>query len=270
MSTPSSTARARHVTVSGFTLIELLVVIAIIALLAAILFPVFGRARANARRTSCLNNMKQIGLGLMQYVQDYDDVFPAAKFQPAGSANDDSTPEGSATDKYKWMDALVPYTKNTQIFTCPDAATNVTPNPLVYVYRKVNQYGSYLMNRAYNIGGDAYSSPASNYSSTTGTNNFQVKTSTVISPSETVWVADGRGQFEIWWNSPATNLPAIGNSGGLRTLSANGTDLIERHLQTAPVLFVDGHVKAMQLTSLNARHTVNGQSIAYMFTNEGD
>jgi len=65
---------------SGFTLIELLVVIAIIAILAAILFPVFAQARQKARQTACLNNMKQIGLALMQYVQDYDETFPEAAF----------------------------------------------------------------------------------------------------------------------------------------------------------------------------------------------
>jgi prepilin-type N-terminal cleavage/methylation domain-containing protein len=62
---------------SAFTLIELLVVIAIIAMLAAILFPVFGRARENARRSSCQSNLKQIGLGIMQYTQDYDERLPA-------------------------------------------------------------------------------------------------------------------------------------------------------------------------------------------------
>src|SRR5690242_71979 len=61
---------------TGFTLIELLVVIAIIALLAAILFPVFGRARENARRSSCASNFKQVGLGLLQYIQDNDEYFP--------------------------------------------------------------------------------------------------------------------------------------------------------------------------------------------------
>lgn len=66
----------------GFTLIEILVVIAIIALLAAILFPVFARARENARRTSCASNLKQIGLGIMQYTQDYDERMPPFLNEP--------------------------------------------------------------------------------------------------------------------------------------------------------------------------------------------
>lgn len=71
----------------GFTLIELLVVIAIIAILAAILFPVFARARENARRSSCMSNMKQIGLGLMQYTQDYDEKLPTCNFHSDGDSN---------------------------------------------------------------------------------------------------------------------------------------------------------------------------------------
>src|SRR5687768_182630 len=69
----------------GFTLIELLVVIAIIALLAAILFPVFARARENARKTSCLNNCKQMALGLMQYSQDYDELLPKGSSNNRGN-----------------------------------------------------------------------------------------------------------------------------------------------------------------------------------------
>ena len=68
----------------GFTLIELLVVIAIIAILASILFPVFARARENARRTSCSSNLKQIGLGILQYVQDYDELYPRRTIGPGG------------------------------------------------------------------------------------------------------------------------------------------------------------------------------------------
>ncbi len=94
---------------SGFTLIELLVVIAIIAILAAILFPVFARARENARRSSCQSNLKQIGLGWLQYAQDYDE-----KVVPA-------TTNGWAYGNYafSWVDVLQPYTKSTQLFVCP-------------------------------------------------------------------------------------------------------------------------------------------------------
>src|SRR5436189_2450638 len=88
---------------SGFTLIELLVVIAIIALLAAILFPVFARARENARKSACLNNVKQIGIGLQQYLQDFDEVFPGYYM---GSSTDFSDP---AIGQYKWMDTIYPY-----------------------------------------------------------------------------------------------------------------------------------------------------------------
>src|SRR5690349_23632523 len=87
-------AQPRPAQRQAFTLIELLVVIAIIALLAAILFPVFGRARENARRTACASNLKQIGLGVMQYVQDYDEMLPTngpgtgANFNPADTVAD--------------------------------------------------------------------------------------------------------------------------------------------------------------------------------------
>jgi prepilin-type N-terminal cleavage/methylation domain-containing protein len=70
----------RSETRRGFTLIELLVVIAIIAILAAILFPVFAQARAKARQTQCLSNSKQIGMAMMQYVQDYDELYPVNNF----------------------------------------------------------------------------------------------------------------------------------------------------------------------------------------------
>ena len=91
----------------AFTLIELLVVIAIIAILAAILFPVFARARENARRSSCMSNSKQIGLGWMQYAQDYDErVVPA-------------TINGCTAAAFSWPVLIHPYTKSTQILVCP-------------------------------------------------------------------------------------------------------------------------------------------------------
>lgn len=99
---------------TGFTLIELLVVIAIIAILAAILFPVFAKAREQARKTSCLSNLKQLGLGVTQYLQDYDEKFPF------GNNWADLT---NFTNGYGWGAQVAPYIKNTQIFVCPSDAT---------------------------------------------------------------------------------------------------------------------------------------------------
>jgi prepilin-type N-terminal cleavage/methylation domain-containing protein/prepilin-type processing-associated H-X9-DG protein len=131
----------------GFTLIELLVVIAIIAILAAILFPVFAQARDKARSASCLSNLKQMGLAWMMYAQDYDEIYPAAN--PG-----DGSAWGRCSDMKDrgafggWIgNLLVPYSKNVQIFTCPsnpqlsgvnagdgNACWNQTQFPIPYRY----------------------------------------------------------------------------------------------------------------------------------------
>ena len=100
----------------GFTLIELLVVIAIIAILAAILFPVFAKAREKARQSSCLSNEKQITLAILQYVQDYDERFPVGRC-------------GTSVPPYHWPMAVSPYMKNSQILICPSrsSASQITP-----------------------------------------------------------------------------------------------------------------------------------------------
>lgn len=100
----------------GFTLIELLVVIAIIAILAAILFPVFARARENARRASCQSNMKQIGLGFMQYTQDYDEKLP---FMTIGDSYTANTAATWLPGSLGWPLSLQPYLKSRQILVCP-------------------------------------------------------------------------------------------------------------------------------------------------------
>lgn len=103
----------------GFTLIELLVVIAIIAILAAILFPAFARARENARKSSCMSNLKQIALGWAQYTQDYDE-----KAVP-------SRVGGNPSVQFAWHVIMQPYLKSTQIYICP---SNSFGNKLDYTY----------------------------------------------------------------------------------------------------------------------------------------
>ncbi len=97
---------------SAFTLIELLVVIAIIAILAAILFPVFTQAREKARSASCMSNLKQIGLGVMQYLQDFDDLYPITRNSTA------TVSTGGATWSL-WKVNSYPYVKNENVYTCP-------------------------------------------------------------------------------------------------------------------------------------------------------
>jgi len=105
----------------AFTLIELLVVIAIIAILAAILFPVFAQAREKARQTSCLNNCKQLGIALMMYAGDYDDTLPPAKIgaSPPFRHNCATAGEGYPLYPAFWQDVVAPYTRNRGILRCP-------------------------------------------------------------------------------------------------------------------------------------------------------
>ncbi len=124
----------RYGRIRGFTLIELLVVIAIIAILAAILFPVFARAREKARQTSCLSNIKQLGLGMLMYVQDFDETLPAGCYIAGGAAG--RVTDGTVMHQgWVWMRGptersripsgilclhiLEPYIKNRQLWMCP-------------------------------------------------------------------------------------------------------------------------------------------------------
>jgi len=126
----------------GFTLIELLVVIAIIAILAAILFPVFARAREKARDASCLSNCKQLGLAARMYCQDYDETFPSARIVPGCPFPDygASVPFMIAAERTNqgWPNLFQPYVKNTQLFWCPSDSSgpSTAPNATVsYFWR---------------------------------------------------------------------------------------------------------------------------------------
>jgi prepilin-type N-terminal cleavage/methylation domain-containing protein len=119
----------------GFTLIELLVVIALIAILAAILFPVFAQVRERARQSACSSNMRQLGSALMMYVQDYDETFPHIRFHGIIGAPR-SSDKGDRT--YCWKNAIAPYLKSIDVFACPSnpfsrsipgAPASVPPKP---------------------------------------------------------------------------------------------------------------------------------------------
>ena len=119
----TNTITREHTEKKGFTLIELLVVIAIIAILAAILFPVFQKVRENARRASCQSNLKQIGLALTQYVQDSDELLPYGRDARHSNSN----------GQVPWQARIYPFVKSTGVFKCPDSSAtaplNGTPFP---------------------------------------------------------------------------------------------------------------------------------------------
>jgi prepilin-type N-terminal cleavage/methylation domain-containing protein/prepilin-type processing-associated H-X9-DG protein len=224
---------------SAFTLIELLVVIAIIAILAAILFPVFARARENARRASCQSNLKQIGLGVLQYSQDYDERMIDAWRGPSNGPSD-------PVSNYKWMDAAYPYIKSEQVFNCPSQTFTGSFGP--YKFRSGTNYGSYAINASYYFTNDSYAGAA--YSSLAA----------IEAPATTILATDGAGNFETQWPNAAGN-PTISTTTP-RTLE----QVVERHLDTTVALYCDGHVKSSKLDALARTKTIGADQVMTAFT----
>lgn len=129
----------------GFTLIELLVVIAIIAILAAILFPVFARAREKANATACLSNIKQLSLAALMYMSDYDDFIMFSNYYCAINPS----PRGNTSGTWRWHEVLVPYMKNDDLLKCDSYKFNSRRDPNSYGY---NAYGLALAPRAAHFG----------------------------------------------------------------------------------------------------------------------
>ena len=120
MNLSSLQRRRHHRSKAGFTLIELLVVIAIIAILAAILFPVFAQAREKARQTACLSNMKQVGTGMSMYVQDYDESYPTVDTTTGVPVPRLPLPDGRIyVGQMGWALQIYPYIKSKAVFVCP-------------------------------------------------------------------------------------------------------------------------------------------------------
>jgi prepilin-type N-terminal cleavage/methylation domain-containing protein/prepilin-type processing-associated H-X9-DG protein len=198
----------------AFTLIELLVVIAIIAILAAILFPVFARARENARRASCQSNLKQIALGVFQYTQDYDEKFP--QYALASSTT------YSATNPRGWADAIQPYLKSTQIYQCPSESTGPQSDP------NTSGYSDYSYNMM--LSSDAAGGVIAGKS-----------LAVLTQPTLTVLNADDATSSAVSYNWGCGIGDACSNDpAGLAHFSGKASI---RHLDGQNFSFCDGHVK---------------------------
>lgn len=196
----------------GFTLIELLIVVAIISLLAAILFPVFARARESARKASCLSNLKQIGLAWTQYAQDYDE-----RVVPISSDPDNHAVNGNYA--FPWPDVMEPYTKSTQLLACPSNR----PLTLTYSY-------SVLMARARVMSAIPLSA----------------QTPTFVEDAGWKLDPDGAHSFTINMNNGVTGGQKIKDLADL-TKAWTGTNNAKpfglRHMGGSNYLFADGHAK---------------------------
>jgi len=218
----------------GFTLIELLVVIAIIAILAAILFPVFATARDKARQTACLSNMKQIGLAFNQYCQDYDETtVGGGKMTSSGSG---------------WAGCLVPYIKSNGVFTCPSDPVSVIPS-VASSYTE----GSYGYNANFIGAGPLSLSKLTAPSITVAifemsANSLRIDTGGNISTSE---INSATGNGNTSYNMPcagnlfATGVPQCAYATGTmgQPFSSSINSVAARHAGGAVYLCADGHAK---------------------------
>lgn len=247
---------------NGFTLIELLISIAIIAILAAILFPVFARARENARRSSCQSNLRQLGLGMVQYMHDYDGLLDRGNHP---------TNQGQG-----WAGPVYPYVKSEGVFRCPSDSTQITGAGLTLGLKPV----SYALNSTTSFA--ATPSRGTRRAST-------LNSASMVAPTKTVWLYEvtnsgvdlsnpaeqdsAAGNFNGWDSDGTTNqnmqqprnaaglfqdwqvkaaTGCLGMPPGIQTLAGACTGYsyptitLPRHFVGANYLFCDGHVKYLQ------------------------
>jgi prepilin-type N-terminal cleavage/methylation domain-containing protein/prepilin-type processing-associated H-X9-DG protein len=197
---------------AGFTLIELLVVIAIIAILAAILFPVFAQAREKARATACLSNMKQIGSGLTMYLQDFDETMPAADWGNAWVGPPNTVfafGTGAGTGPPTWADVFQPYIKNLQVMKCP---SDNSGNPVVNGVQIPGAPLSYALNYYF-------------YRTLTG---FRGN-------------SDGGTLAEITRPAAKLYVGEVNSNKNIELVRPDRLDALTRHFQGANYLYADGH-----------------------------
>ena len=262
----------------AFTLIELLIVIAIISILAAILFPVFAAAREKARQTTCASNLKQCGLGVMQYAQDYDELFPCGGHYgwgateraciqstyasgpefyvwniTGGTANKSVwLPEGDSM----WMGLIYPYTKSLGVYYCPDGPNPTESIPGNYwsgtdTTKPTNTnfsyaYNSYVLPTAFWQLGTTVDASCNVTNATTAAPHTQLSQ---FSSASTTYMLVDRGQYDRGSGALIAGFSPKGTSSGAGsdnidiTVQKTGHNPGTRHNGGAQYCFVDGHVK---------------------------
>ncbi|MDR3708204.1 MAG: DUF1559 domain-containing protein [Capsulimonadaceae bacterium] len=244
----------------GFTLIELLVVIAIIAILEAILFPVFATAREKARQTSCASNLKQLGLGIIQYTQDYDECLPYDEEGGGWGAG--------------WAHQVYPYVKSKGVFTCPDDQYTPTSSANVAI--------SYLMNsNSIRFGGGQIASAFSKMTAPGLTVDLFEGSKIQGDPSNITELNSNTGfgadsQAASNWNTGQAGYqtgclpwestgPFTARTIAVGTTTTPGLDpafLTGRHSGASNYLMFDGHVKLLSATVVSAGPNPSGASCA--------
>lgn len=245
---------------NAFTLIELLVVIAIIAILAAILFPVFAQAKEAAKKTTCLSGEKQVGLAFMMYASDNDEVGPGIWFGPT-----------SATIDYVWMDALLPYAKSANFFSsCPDQNLQPWQPSSKIGGLKARDNVSFAANSFYASTNDT----ADGQATTPPMRETGVSTSTYAVPSDTVLFTEAAGRYIIYSSNKTDmleNLTAPFTARYGKPSFGRKSDTTSRvcawHGDSANVVWTDGHAKSSPLTRLKR---MNSNGVYFQFTTEDD
>ena len=237
-------------TKKAFTLIELLVVIAIIAILAAILFPVFARARENARRSSCQSNLKQIGLGVLQYTQDYDEKYPNQLSGDGVATAAISVPLGSIPRTV--ADKTQPYIKSAQVWKCPSSSQDINMGSGGPVYISYHYNGALMVQNS-------------------ATESTGISQAAVEEVARTVMLRDSANKrsFNNFFLRPQLDADPTSAPTQLEISNLDRADYrnplnIEPHFKGYNLLFCDGHVKYFDESKLGA-----GNAVAFMPDNSG-